>query len=245
MSINSLPWIPLIFVIIVILCIALGVTIWIYLSPEVVIPYALLTGFGLILSLFQIGSFSAHKSNTPVESTIHLQIPQTEVAPLQLPSTDKIAVTSESLSDRMSLPQSIEQSVVEQANLLEPPSFIWNIPYPRNPFFTGREDILHQLHNLLRSNTPEAMTQPQAISGLGGIGKTQIVSEYAHRYRSEYQVILWVNCSFREELVADFVAIAGLLNLPEKNIQNLPEKNIQNQSVAINAVKRWLEAHTG
>src|SRR2546422_35273 len=77
------------------------------------------------------------------------------------------------------------------------PAPYWNIPHPRNPFFTGRENILDQLHGLLRSNTAVAMTQPQAISGLGGIGKTQIASEYAYRYRSEYQVILWANCSFR------------------------------------------------
>ncbi len=80
------------------------------------------------------------------------------------------------------------------------------------------------------------MTLPLAISGLGGIGKTQIANEYAYRYRNEYQVVLWVNCASREELMTDFIAIAALLNLPEKNIQN--------QSVAINAVKRWLETHT-
>src|SRR5947209_13426489 len=104
-------WIPFIFIISVILVIAFGVTIWIYLSPEVVIPYALLTGIGLILSLFQIGGlFSAHKSKIPTESTIIFQIPQAQVASLQLPPTDTIADTHVSLSDNMSLPQSTAQS---------------------------------------------------------------------------------------------------------------------------------------
>ena len=42
---------------------------------------------------------------------------------------------------------------------------IWNIPYNRNPFFTGREDLLHQLHDNLTKNKTAALTQPQAIIG--------------------------------------------------------------------------------
>src|SRR5437763_5998976 len=64
----------------------------------------------------------------------------------------------------------------------QPP--LWNIPYRRNPFFTGREEILTYLHNVLTENkTAAALTQAQAISGLGGIGKTQIAIEYVYRYR--------------------------------------------------------------
>src|SRR5438874_7841079 len=49
---------------------------------------------------------------------------------------------------------------------------IWNIPFERNPYFTGREDILTNLHNALNKDKTAALTQsPQAISGLGGIGK--------------------------------------------------------------------------
>ena len=33
----------------------------------------------------------------------------------------------------------------------------------------------------------------QAISGLGGIGKTQTAVEYAYRYRDKYQAVLWLN----------------------------------------------------
>lgn len=53
---------------------------------------------------------------------------------------------------------------------------IWNVPYPRNPFFTGREAILSQLSEALAPDrTP--LTQMAAISGLGGIGKTQTAVE--------------------------------------------------------------------
>jgi hypothetical protein len=79
-----------------------------------------------------------------------------------------------------SLPQQTEQ-----------PSFpgtlptLWNVPYPRNPFLTGRDDLLTQLSTALRSGEATALTQPQAISGLGGIGKTQLALEYAYRYYTD------------------------------------------------------------
>ena len=48
----------------------------------------------------------------------------------------------------------------------------WNIPFARNPFFTGREELLERLHTQLGSTQAAvALSQPQAISGLGGIGR--------------------------------------------------------------------------
>jgi len=114
----------------------------------------------------------------------------------------------------------------------------WNVPFPRNQFFTGREDILKHLHDTLAKGKTAALTQPpQAISGLGGIGKTQTAVEYAYRYGDEYQYVFWVQSEKREELNSGFVAIAELLNLPEKNAKD--------QSKTVAAVKRWLQEHTG
>src|SRR5712692_10919868 len=49
----------------------------------------------------------------------------------------------------------------------------WHVPYHRNLLFTGREEILQELHRGLVPGTAAAVTQSRAISGLGGIGKTQ------------------------------------------------------------------------
>ncbi len=99
-------------------------------------------------------------------------------------------------------------------------SRLWNIPYPQNPFFTGRDATLKQVHSALRAGKATAVTQPQAFSGLGGIGKTQLAIEYAYRYRADYQMVLWARADSREALVSGFTDIARLLDLPEKDAQN-------------------------
>ena len=114
---------------------------------------------------------------------------------------------------------------------------VWNIPYVRNALFTGREDILTRLHTALNTGKTTALTQPQAISGLGGIGKTQTAVEYAYRYRESYQYVLWVQANTQETLLSSFVALAKHLNLPEQNDQE--------QRIVVQATKRWLETHSG
>jgi tetratricopeptide (TPR) repeat protein len=125
----------------------------------------------------------------------------------------------------------------KQTHLPESQPAIWNMPYQRNPFFTGREDFLMRLHETLATGKQAALTQPQVISGLGGIGKTQVAVEYAYRYCSEYQAVLWVRANTREAVISDLIAITDLLNLPEKNDQD--------QSRIVAAVRRWLSDSTG
>src|SRR6266516_6409587 len=114
---------------------------------------------------------------------------------------------------------------------------IWNVPYPHNPLFTGREELLTQLVTTLHAGQPTALSQPQAISGLGGIGKTQLALEYAYRYRADYQAVLWAQADTRDKLTSSYLTIAGLLNLPEKNEQE--------SARVITAVKNWLQRNTG
>ena len=114
---------------------------------------------------------------------------------------------------------------------------VWNVPFRRNPFFTGREPIFTQIRTLLHAGTTTALSQPPAISGLGGIGKTQTAVEYAYRYRDSYPFVLWVQANNRETLLLNFVALARLLNLPERDARE--------QQIVVHAVKQWFETHTG
>jgi hypothetical protein len=125
---------------------------------------------------------------------------------------------------------------VPAANSAESFPHIWNIPYPRNPYFTGCEDLLTELAASLKTNRTAALAQPRAISGLGGIGKTQIAVEYAYRYHSDYQVVLWARAEKREALLSSFATCAQLLNLPGKASAD--------QAIAVNAFIQWLKTHT-
>jgi TIR domain/AAA domain len=113
---------------------------------------------------------------------------------------------------------------------------VWNIPYPRNAFFIGRDEILTGLYRQLQAGQATALQQLQAITGPGGIGKTQLAVEYAYRFHQDYQVVLWAYAESTEALTSSYVTIATLLNLPEQEVQD--------QTIIVDAVKTWLQNHS-
>lgn len=113
---------------------------------------------------------------------------------------------------------------------------LWNVPYKRNQYFTGQEETLHRLHQALRSINAVGLTQAQGISGLGGIGKTQIAVEFTYRYSTEYEAVFWVRADSTTALISSFLEIAHLLQLPERREQD--------QRIIVEAVLRWLRLYT-
>ncbi|KAK7424846.1 hypothetical protein QQZ08_008476 [Neonectria magnoliae] len=70
----------------------------------------------------------------------------------------------------------------------------------RNPYFTGRGTTLLHLDHMLREPSQNMGFSLVVLYGAGGIGKTQIALEYAHRSRSEYASIFWIDGA-REDTV--------------------------------------------
>ena len=100
----------------------------------------------------------------------------------------------------------------------------WSIPHPRNPYFTGREQLLEMMHaQLAQQNTPQALSRSYALNGLGGVGKTQLALEYAYRYNAEYNAIFWINAETYETLYTSFLLIAEIAQLPEQKEQDQPQ----------------------
>lgn len=134
-------------------------------------------------------------------------------------------------SGETQLPSSISDSPTLPATSDHLPS-LWHVPYLRNPFFTGREAFLEHLHTMLQKKRTMALTQPLAISGLGGIGKTQIALEYAYQHRKDYRFIFWISAATRETLLSELITLADRLQLSPKD-QLEPGKIVQ-------IVKHWL-----
>lgn len=63
----------------------------------------------------------------------------------------------------------------------------------RNTLFTGREEDLHRLRTQLRERG-RAVVLPVTLQGLGGVGKTQVALEYVHRFKTDYDIVWWIDC---------------------------------------------------
>ena len=87
---------------------------------------------------------------------------------------------------------------------------IVNLP-PRNPNFTGREAELDRIRAWLAEHPAVTV---HALHGMGGIGKTQTVIEYAHRYAHEYDLVWWINAEQAALIDDQFASLGEELGLP-------------------------------
>jgi tetratricopeptide (TPR) repeat protein len=94
------------------------------------------------------------------------------------------------------------------------------LPQLRNPNFCGRQHILESLHKALAGGGKGRI---HAISGSGGVGKTQLALEYAYRHSDEYAAIWWLPASEPNTLASFFLSLAehlGAVSPGDNDVQH-------------------------
>jgi hypothetical protein len=114
---------------------------------------------------------------------------------------------------------------------------VWNVPTHPNPYFTGRDLLLAEIHT--RLTALEAARRRVVLTGLGGVGKTQLAVEYCYRQRADYELVWWVRSEQRTSLLGDYGALAGQ---PPLAADPRLAEDMAREGIA-GGVRQWLERH--
>jgi hypothetical protein len=135
------------------------------------------------------------------------------------------------------LRQILAQQAVDTAVLRSEPTALgskaWRAP-ARNPNFTGREEALADLSANLTAGAPVTV---YSVSGLGGVGKTQLATEFAHRYQSDYDIVWWIPSEATATIASHFAALAARMGLSP---QGSPEEVRAAVHDALSTAGTWL-----
>ncbi|WP_410658842.1 FxSxx-COOH system tetratricopeptide repeat protein [Amycolatopsis sp. lyj-112] len=119
----------------------------------------------------------------------------------------------------------------------DPPQVWGNVP-PRNPNFTGRDELLGQLAKRLNSGTTAVL--PSALHGLGGIGKTQMAAEYIYRHLQDYDLVWWIDAAHTTQIRAGLTELAAILGLQGASESNIAVPAVIEALRTGRPFRRWL-----
>src|SRR3712207_4690080 len=95
--------------------------------------------------------------------------------------------------------------------------------------------MLTQLRRRLHAG--EGTLVVQALYGLGGVGKTQLALEYAHRFAADYDLVWWIDAE-QPALVSNGLArLAARLGLPA---QSTVADTVDSLLAELRSMQRWL-----
>jgi hypothetical protein len=110
---------------------------------------------------------------------------------------------------------------------------VWKVP-ARNPNFTGRGDELADLATALAS---ESTVTVQSLRGMGGVGKTQLATEFAHARAGDYDLVYWIAAEAPATIPDQFTALADQLGLDPAPDPELLQAQVHDQ---LRGVPGWL-----
>ena len=108
--------------------------------------------------------------------------------------------------------------------LPRPPRRIWSNEIPdRNPNFTGRAAELALLReNLFGQQSPRV----QVISGMGGIGKTELATQYVHGNIDTYGIIWWIRAEHPDRVRDALVKLGQRLELRQAATDSARDRTV-------------------
>jgi tetratricopeptide (TPR) repeat protein len=121
---------------------------------------------------------------------------------------------------------------------------VHNLPRRPSPVFVGRDDLMAQVAGLFAPPAGKTLTGGaraavgQAITGLGGIGKSELALQYAHRRTGPGAVVWWADAENAQTLEL------GLADLGYRLQPRAAAEEWTTPQAAAWAVG-WLQAHTG
>lgn len=128
--------------------------------------------------------------------------------------------------------------VISRPNTFQDETMCTNNLPEQNKYFSGRVDVLEYIDSLFNKEKKDTISICQTISGLGGIGKTQLSIQYAYNYHYKYKTCIWfVDAESSSSIYNSFSVFVQQFNLflPK----NYNTKDLQR------AIKAWLSENRG
>jgi len=120
---------------------------------------------------------------------------------------------------------------LRQAQPPRPITQLRKISLRYNPRFSGRQKELTRIRTVFESGQDTLVI----LSGLGGVGKSQLAREFLHRYDADYDSIIWVRATDHASITFDLLGVVQMLGL------SLPEGE---PNLVAQAVRAWLDSHS-
>ena len=133
---------------------------------------------------------------------------------------------------------SIAYNHITVVSARKPMNYFYGVP-ARNPTFVQRSDIMSRIDNVFNQDHHSSECKVVILSGLGGMGKTQLATKYCYQCSNIYRFIFWIQADNLNTIISSFRKLAINLGLDREKIDN-DEMVIQHVLSFAHECSKWL-----